>query len=148
MAPRGIIPAMSLDSVSSQQSAPAYRPTATVQATTLAGQPTSCFALVVGLNPASVSLQPGGSASVTLGIARIDSAPSVTLTPSLEAGSILEGYVGFEITTANPTTGNLATLVVTQTASPPNGRSAQIDVAAADNYGSDCVKSLQISIVP
>src|SRR5919109_3913617 len=32
MPTRGIIPAMSLDSISSQQSAPAYRPTATVQA--------------------------------------------------------------------------------------------------------------------
>src|SRR5439155_776246 len=32
MPARGIIPAMSLDSASSQQSAPAYRPTATVQA--------------------------------------------------------------------------------------------------------------------
>src|SRR2546425_5328458 len=32
MPARGIISAMSLDSVSSQQSAPAYRPTATVQA--------------------------------------------------------------------------------------------------------------------
>src|SRR5204862_2738729 len=73
MPARGIIPAMSLDSASSQQSAPAYRPTATVQAigsrwAVAAGHPLAAEAAAHVLGAGGNAIDAGVAAGLTLGV--------------------------------------------------------------------------------
>src|SRR3989475_12924842 len=77
MPARGIISAMSLDSVSSQQSAPAYRPTATVQAIgsrwgVAAGHALAAEAAAHVLGAGGNAIDAGVAAGLCLGVGHPD----------------------------------------------------------------------------
>src|SRR5205814_1743073 len=88
MAPRGIIAAMSLDSVSSQQSAPSYRPTATVQAigsrwAVAAGHPLAAEAAAHVLGVGGNAIDAGVAAGLTLGVVHPDMVSVAGVAPIL-----------------------------------------------------------------
>src|SRR3989440_1324237 len=88
MPARGIIPAMSLDSASSQQSAPAYRPTATVQAigsrwAVAAGQPLAAEAAAHVLGAGGNAIDAGVAAGLTLGVVHPDMVSVAGVAPIL-----------------------------------------------------------------
>jgi gamma-glutamyltranspeptidase / glutathione hydrolase len=88
MAPRGIIAAMSLDSASSQQSAPAYRPTATVQAIgsrwgVAAGHALAAEAAAHVLGAGGNAIDAGVAAGLTLGVVHPDMVSVAGVAPIL-----------------------------------------------------------------
>src|SRR5436309_11974876 len=88
MPARGIIAAMSLDSVSSQQSAPAYRPTATVQAigsrwAVAAGHPLAAEAAAHVLGAGGNAIDAGVAAGLTLGVVHPDMVSVAGVAPIL-----------------------------------------------------------------
>src|SRR5438874_10786709 len=88
MPARGIIPAMSLDSASSQQSAPAYRPTATVQAigsrwAVAAGHPLAAEAGARVLAAGGNAIDAGVAAGMTLGVVHPDMVSVAGVAPIL-----------------------------------------------------------------
>src|SRR5881396_3242450 len=88
MPARGIIPAMSLDSASSQQSAPAYRPTATVQAigsrwAVAAGHPLAAEAAAHVLGAGGNAIDAGVAAGLTLGVVHPDMVSVAGVAPIL-----------------------------------------------------------------
>src|SRR5205823_2271715 len=88
MPARGIIPAMSLDSASSQQSAPAYRPTATVQAigsrwAVAAGHPLAAEAAAHVLGAGGNARDAGVAAGLTLGVVHPDMVSVAGVAPIL-----------------------------------------------------------------
>src|SRR5213596_4088156 len=88
MPARGIIPAMSLDSASSQQSAPAYRPTATVQAigsrwAVAAGHPLAAEAAAHVLGAGGNAIDAGVAAGICLGVVHCDMVSVAGVAPIL-----------------------------------------------------------------
>src|SRR5262249_41978178 len=88
MASRGIIPAMSLDSASSQQSAPAYRPTATVQAigsrwAVAAGHALAAEAAAHVLGAGGNAIDAGVAGGLTLGVVHPDMVSVAGVAPIL-----------------------------------------------------------------
>src|SRR5213082_1571573 len=88
MPARGIIPAMSLDSASSQQNAPAYRPTATVQAigsrwAVAAGHPLAAEAAAHVLGAGGNAIDAGVAAGLTLGVVHPDMVSVAGVAPIL-----------------------------------------------------------------
>jgi len=85
---RGIIPAMSLDSISSQQSAPAYRPTATVQAigsrwAVAAGHFLAAEAAASVLAAGGNAIDAGVAGGLTLGVVHPDMVSVAGVAPIL-----------------------------------------------------------------
>src|SRR5262249_43831398 len=88
MAARGIIAAMSLDSASSQQSAPAYRPTATVQAigsrwAVAAGHALAAEAAAHVPRAGGNAIDAGVAAGLTLGVVHPDMVSVAGVAPIL-----------------------------------------------------------------
>src|SRR5262249_15994597 len=88
MASRGIIPTMSLDSASSQQSAPAYRPTATVQAigsrwAVAAGHALAAEAAAHVLGAGGNAIDAGVAGGLTLGVVHPDMVSVAGVAPIL-----------------------------------------------------------------
>src|SRR5438034_64317 len=88
MPARGIIAAMSLDSVSSQQSTPAYRPTATVQAIgsrwgVAAGDALAAEAAAHLLGAGGNAVDAGVAAGICLGVVHVDMVSVAGVAPIL-----------------------------------------------------------------
>src|SRR6058998_273644 len=88
MPARGIIAAMSLDSVSSQQSTPAYRPTATVQAIgsrwgVAAGHALAAEAAAHVLGAGGNAIDAGVAAGICLGVVHCDMVSVAGVAPIL-----------------------------------------------------------------